>query len=188
MILRDFPTKSLFLVFNFWVSENTCFHVFDVSGATGIQIAKGKKPCQFFFGRKAVGTRHKGGGPGGPKGGSPRGQIPWPRVGPPNGPTAPPPRGLLLTTPSSPKTNTLIFPRRDGAARAAKLSKLSAGETDPAAPELRRRGKSSPSSSPSPPWRGRRHLHHHPHQHLHLHHRHHRDPLRSPHSLIIATP
>jgi hypothetical protein len=110
MILRDFPTKSLFLVFNFWVSENTCFHVFDVSGATGIQIAKGKKPCQFFFGRKAVGTRHKGGGPGGPKGGSPRGQIPWPRVGPPNGPTAPPPRGLFADDSVFPENEHPNFP------------------------------------------------------------------------------
>ena len=63
----DFHTKSLFLVFNFWEAENLLFLVFNVSGATGPQIIKGKILRQFFIGRKAKGRR--------PKRGEPRGQI-----------------------------------------------------------------------------------------------------------------
>ena len=152
------------------------------------KLRKERNPVSFSSGERPWAQDTEEEGQEAQKGVSHAARFPGRVWGPQMGPQHFLPEVFLWTTPSSPKSNTLIFPRRDGAARAAKLSKLSAGETDPAAPELRRRGKSSPSSSPSPPWRGRRHLHHHPHQHLHLHHRHHRDPLRSPHSLIIATP
>ena len=152
------------------------------------KLRKGRNPVSFSSGKRPWAQAAKEEGHEAQKGASHAARFLGRVEGPQMGPQHFLPEVFLWTTPSSPKTYALIFPRRDGAARAAKLSKLSAGETDPAAPELRRRGKSSPSSSPSPPWRGRRHLHHHPHQHLHLHHRHHRDPLRSPHSLIIATP
>jgi len=74
--LGDFPTKSLFLVFNFWEAENLLFGVFIVSGATKAQLIKGKLHSWFFFGRTPEGRRSKRGRPRGPKWVGPRGQIP----------------------------------------------------------------------------------------------------------------
>ena len=93
--LGDFHTKSLFLVFNFWEAENLLFLVFNVSGATGAQIIKGKILRQFFIGRKAEGRRPKRGEPRGPNGGGPRGPCTWPRGTSPNWPRAPPRLGLF---------------------------------------------------------------------------------------------
>jgi len=67
------------LVFNFWEAENLIFLVFNVSGATGPQIIKGKILRQFFTGRKAEGRRPKRGEPRGPKEVGPRGQNLGPR-------------------------------------------------------------------------------------------------------------
>ena len=75
----DFHTKSLFFVFNFWEAENPIFLVFNVSGATGSQIIKGKIMRQFFIGRKAEERRPKRGEPPGPKEVGPRGPCTWPR-------------------------------------------------------------------------------------------------------------
>ena len=77
--LWDFHTKSLFLVFNFWEAENLLFLVFNVSGATGTHIIKGKLHCWFFVERKAEGRRPKRGESRGPKEVGPRGQNLGPR-------------------------------------------------------------------------------------------------------------
>ena len=77
--LWDILTKSLFLVFTFWEAETLLFLVFNVSGATGTQIIKGKIHRWFFVERKAEGRRPKRGEPRGPKGVGPRGPSTWPR-------------------------------------------------------------------------------------------------------------
>jgi hypothetical protein len=53
--------------------------------------------------------------------------------------------GFLTRSPSRPKSNALIFPSPSEAAAAPDSLR---GGSDPAAPELRRRGKSPSSSSP----------------------------------------
>ena len=54
---EDFHTKSLFLVFNFWEAENLLFLVFNVSGATGPQIIKGKNNASVFHWEKGRGKK-----------------------------------------------------------------------------------------------------------------------------------
>lgn len=71
--LWDFHIKSLFLVFNFWEAENLLFLVFNVSGATGNQMEKGKLHSWFFIGRMTEERRSKREEPRGPKEGGPRG-------------------------------------------------------------------------------------------------------------------
>jgi hypothetical protein len=54
--LRDFPIKSLSLVFNFWETENLFFHILLFRGPFGRLKIKGKKILdQFFIEIKAVG-------------------------------------------------------------------------------------------------------------------------------------
>jgi hypothetical protein len=47
--LWDFLTKSLVVAFNFWEPENSLFYVFDVSGASGYQMDRGKMHNYYFI-------------------------------------------------------------------------------------------------------------------------------------------
>ena len=120
MILGTFIQSHYFWYLISGRQKNLLFLVFNVSGATGPQIIKGKILRQFFVGRKAEGRRPKRGEPRGSNGGGPRG--PPGRVGPAQ-------TGLghllawgFLATPSScPRSNALIFPSPSEVAAAAKL-------------------------------------------------------------------
>jgi hypothetical protein len=127
--LWDFHTKSLFLVFNFWEAENLLFLVFNVSGATGTQMEKGKLHSWFFIGRTAVGRRSKGGEPRGPKGGGGHAARCFGRVGPTIWSLGHfLAWGFLTRSPSRPKSNALIFTRLSEVAAAAKLLIPSEGD------------------------------------------------------------
>ena len=86
--------------------------------------------------------------PRGPKEGGPHGYILWPRGAHQMEPRALPRSGLFNTLSSRPKSYALILPSPSEAAAAAKLLIPCEGGSDPAAPEIRRRGKSSSLSSP----------------------------------------
>ena len=131
MILRDIPTKSLFLVFNFSVSENTVFMILMFQELQVSKLRKERNPVSFSSGERPWAQDTEEEGQEAQKGVSHAARFPGRVWGPQMGPQHFLPEVFLWTTPSSPKSNTLIFPRRDGAARAAKLLKLSAGETDP---------------------------------------------------------
>lgn len=144
-----FHTKSLFLVFNIREAENLLFLVFIVSGATGIQMEKGKLHGWFYTRRTTVGRRLKEEEPRGPKEGGAHAARCFGRVGPTKWSLGHfLVRGFLSRTPSPPKTYALIFPRPSEAAAPAKPPDSLRRGSDPAASELRRRGKSSSPSSP----------------------------------------
>ena len=184
--LWDFHTKSLFLAFNIREAEYPPpFLVFIVSGVSGTQLIKGKKPRRFFFGRKAMERRPKRGEPRGPRWVGPRGQVQGPRGTHQQEPRAPPRLGLFM--------HAFVFPEKGRPNFPDFIRGRGGGET----PDSLRGGVRSCCSGEgeiiaivitSPPWRGRRPLHHHHRQDQHHLHHHLRDPLRSPHNLRVAIP
>ena len=128
--------------------QKTPFLVFNVSGATGTQIIKGKLHSWFFVERKAEGRRPKRGEPRGPKGVGPRGPSTWPRGTHQVGPRAPPRLGLFIDAFVLPEKSRPNFPETIRGRGGGETPDSLRGGSDPAAPELRRRGKSSSSSSP----------------------------------------
>ena len=93
--LWDFPTKPLILVVNIREADSPPFLVFIVSGVSGTQSTKGKKPRRFFSGRHNVERRPKRGEPRGPSWVGPRGQVQGPRGTHQQAPRAPPRLGLF---------------------------------------------------------------------------------------------
>ena len=85
---------------------------------------------------------------GSPKEGGPRGLCTWPRGAHQNRPRAPPRMGLFSNAFVSPKKERPNFPKSIRGRGGGETPDSLRGGSDPAAPELRRRGKSSSSSSP----------------------------------------
>ena len=123
------------------------FLVFIVSGVSWTQIIKGKIPRQFFIRRRAVERRPKRGRPRGPNGVGPRGQVQGPCGTHQTGPRALPRMGLFMyafvfAEKGRPNFSRIIWSWGGGTPDPLRRG------SDPAAPELRRGGKSPPSSSP----------------------------------------
>ena len=139
--LWDFHTKSLFLVFNIWEAEYPPFFVFIVSGVSRTQIIKEKNTTTVFLRKKGDGKKTKERKATRPKRGGARGTHQ-------TGPRALPRLGLFMYAFVFPKKGRPNFSRiisgRGGGGAPDSLRRGS----DPAAPELRRGGKSPPSSSP----------------------------------------
>ena len=186
--LRDFPTKSLSLVFNFREAENLLFHVFIVSVTFWTSINRRKNTWSVFHREKHCG----------PKKHARRG------LRPPSGKPTRPARGGTW----SPLLGTSSVIWSPPFYRSLRLDKKPTPYFSPDLQRRRRRRKSSPTPGEGRscctgasgegeidtivittlPRRGKRHLHQHLHQHHHHHHHHLQDPPRSPHSLWLIEP
>ena len=111
--LGDFPTKSLFLVFNFWEAENLLFRVFIVSGASGEHQREEEASKEGHEAQNRWAHAARFPDRVGPTKRSLGHFLAW---------------GFLTRSPSRPKSNALIFMRLSDVAAAAKLLIPSEGD------------------------------------------------------------